>query len=113
VIEGFPHSAIVVVNLINPKEKLWGVLRSISAAGVTVQAINLDSFEDWARQLARGEEHNLDVTVQFVPLFRVERIFLDEPVGDLGSYSELFTRIVGVSPEEFLGINKSTPVRPV
>lgn len=107
-IEGFPQSAIVIVNLINPKEKFWGVLRSLSQAGVTVQGINLDSFEDWARQVAKADEHNLDLATVFVPMFRVERIFLDEPIGDLLSYSQRFAQIVGISPEEFLGIIKST-----
>lgn len=107
-IEGFPESAFVVLNLINPREKLWGVLRSLTQAGVTVRAINLDSFEDWARQVAKGEEHNLDLAMTFIPMFRVERISLDEPIGELGSYSQLFSKIVGVSVEEFLGIIKST-----
>jgi hypothetical protein len=40
----------------------------------------------------------------FVPLFRVERIFLDEPVGQVESYSHRFERRVGVSVEEFLGL---------
>ncbi len=43
-IEGFGDSALVIVNLVNPKEKFFGVLSSLSAAGVTARAINLDSF---------------------------------------------------------------------
>ena len=34
-IEGFDHSSLVIVNLVNPKEKFFGVLRSLSAAGCT------------------------------------------------------------------------------
>jgi len=106
-IEGFPDRAIVIVDLINPKEKLWGVLRSLSQAGISIHSINLDSFEDWARQIAKGEEHNLDLATTFIPLFRVVRLSLDEPIGDLGSYAQRFAQIVGVSPEEFLGIIES------
>jgi hypothetical protein len=105
-IEGFRERSVVVISLVNPKEKFWGVLQSLSAAGVTMLAINLDSFEDWTRQIARGDEHNLDVVTMFVPLFRVERISLDEPIGELVSYSQQFERIVGVSPAEFLGLDK-------
>ena len=44
--------SVVIVNLVNPKEKFFGVLMSLSAAGVTLHGINIDSFEDWLRQIA-------------------------------------------------------------
>src|SRR4051812_27613847 len=78
-IEGFEPSSLVIVNLVTPKEKFFGVLKALSPAGVTVRAINLDAFDDWVRQIAREDEPNLDLVTMFVPLFRVERIFLDEP----------------------------------
>ncbi|MDP9193051.1 MAG: hypothetical protein M3P06_15235 [Acidobacteriota bacterium] len=40
-IEGFAPNALVIVNLISPKEKFFGVLRALSPAGVTMQAMNL------------------------------------------------------------------------
>ena len=58
-IEGFDPQSLVILNLVNPKEKFFGVLRALSAAGVTVRAINLDSFDDWIRQIARGEEQEI------------------------------------------------------
>ena len=103
-IEGFEPSALIIVNLINPKEKFFGVLTAISPAGITVRAINLDSFEDWLRQLARGDEPNLDLITMFVPLFRVERIFLDEPTGSIKSYSQRFEDTVGMTVHQYLNI---------
>jgi len=105
--EALAPSSLVIVNLVNPKEKFWGVLHSLSTVGVTILAINLDSFDDWVRQVARGEEQTLDLVTMFVPLFRVERIFLDENVGAVTSYSHQLENIVGVSPEKYLGIAKS------
>lgn len=101
--EGFPPNAIVILNLVNPKEKFWGVLRSLSGVGVTLRGINLDSFEDWVRQLKK-EEQTLDLVTMFVPLFRVERIFLDESVGAVKSYTDFFEDVVGVSPALHLGL---------
>ena len=49
------HSA-VVLNLHSPREKVWGILMSISDAGVNIRGIDLGSFEDWTRSVARGEE---------------------------------------------------------
>lgn len=94
-IEGFAPNALVIVNLVNPKEKFFGVLTSLSAAGVTMRAINLDSFEDWARQIARTGDQEIHPITMFVPLFRVERIFLDEASGSIKSYGERFEEITG------------------
>ena len=103
-IEGFEPSSLVIVNLVTPKEKFFGVLKALSPAGVTIRAINLESFDDWVRQIARDDEPNLDLITMFVPLFRVERIFLDEPSGDIKSYSERFEDIVGSDVREYLGL---------
>ena len=103
-IEGFDTSSLIVVNLVNPKEKFFGVLRSLSAAGVTMRAINLDSFEDWIRQLAHEDEADIDMFTMFVPLFRVERIFLDEPAGAIRSFSQRFEDVVGRSIRDYLGL---------
>lgn len=102
-IEGFADRALVIVNLVSPKEKFFGVLRSLSAAGVTLQAINLDSFDDWVRQIARGEEQDIEMITMFVPLFRVERIFLDEAAGAIQSYAERFEQVAGRGVLDYLG----------
>jgi len=102
-IEGFDPQSLVILNLVNPKEKFFGVLRALSAAGVTVRAINLDSFDDWIRQIARGEEQEIVMITMFVPLFRVERIFLDEAAGAIRSYSQRFEEVVGLSVADYLG----------
>jgi hypothetical protein len=103
-IEGFEKSSLVVINLVNPREKFFGVLNALSPAGVTIRAINLDSFDDWIRQIAREEDLSLDLVTMFVPLFRVERIFLDEPSGSIKSFAERFEDVVGKSVQKFLGL---------
>ena len=102
-IEGFDKGALVIINLVNPKEKFFGILSALSPAGVTVRAINLDSFDDWIHQLARDDEPDLDLMTMFVPLFRVERIFLDEPSGAIKSYAQRFEQVVGRSMADHFG----------
>ena len=97
-----PPNSLVILNLVNPKEKFWGLLLSLSQVGITVRGINLDAFEEWVRQVARKDELTLDLVTMFVPLFRVERLFLDETVGSVKAYSQFFTEMVGVAPAEFL-----------
>lgn len=104
-IEGFEPSSLILLNLVNPREKFFGVLQALSAAGVTIRAVNLDSFDDWIRQLARDEdERTIDLVTMFVPLFRVERIFLDEPAGAIRSFGQRFEDVVGMSVQQYLNI---------
>ena len=103
-IEGFEKNALVIINLVNPKEKFFGVLTALSPAGLTMRAINLDSFDDWVREVARGDESNLDLITMFVPLFRVERLFLDEPLGAIKSYAQRFEDSVGTPLAKYVGL---------
>lgn len=98
------QGSIVVVHLAKPTEKFWGILEGLDGTGVVLRAINLGSFDDWMLQAARNEAPSLGLATTFVPLFRVERVFLDEQVGEVESYSQRFERSVGLSVEEFLGL---------
>jgi hypothetical protein len=94
---------LVILHLVQPVEKFWGVLRRLAPEGVIVRGISVSSFDDWARAVARGES-SLDLTTMFVPLFRVERIFVDEQVGEVESYRQRFERMTGVAVESHLGL---------
>lgn len=112
-IEGFEPQSLIIVNLVNPKEKFFGVLGALSPAGVTIRAINLESFDDWIRQIARDDDPELDLITMFVPLFRVERIFLDEPAGAIKSFSQRFEDTVGKTIQQYLGLTNGGPLRSV
>lgn len=93
---------VVVLYLLNPSEKYYGELLEISQAGVILRGINLSSFEDWMRAIANQEPVTIGPSTVFFPLLRVERLFLDEPVGQVESMSQLFERRVGESILTFL-----------
>ncbi len=92
---------IVIVHLINPTDKLWGILGDLDVSGLVVRGIDVNSFEDWTRQIARGDAPDLGLATSFFPLFRVERLYLDERVGAVESYRERFEERVGCSVESF------------
>ncbi len=98
------RGALVLVHLVNPTEKFWGALDRLETVGVTFRGISLDSFEEWVTELARQEASGLGLATMFVPLFRVERIFLDEEVGEVESYRRRFERRVGARVEGFVRI---------
>ncbi len=94
---------LVVLHLVNPPEKYWGVLHGLSVAGVEMRGIGLSSFDDWMNSLLYDDEVALGLATIFFPLHRVERMFLDERVGQVESLAELFERRVGRPLRDVIG----------
>jgi hypothetical protein len=101
---GLEEGTTVVIYLQGPKEKVWGVLVSLTPAGVVLRGIDLATFDDWMRQEARGEEELIGLTTIFYPMHRVVRMERDETVGPLTSYADRFAREVGRSVGAVLGL---------
>lgn len=98
---GIVTGSPVIVNLHSPREKVWGVLRELNAAGVFLRGIDLNTFDDWLRMVVRGER-NLGLTHVFLPMWRVERVALDESVDDIPSLAAQFYVRVGLTLNEYL-----------
>ena len=100
--EAFVPGAVVILTLAAPRQKFWGALLSVSPAGVTVAAIDLNSFDDFLRMLKAGEPAS--ATTLFFPMHRVERMEIDAPSGGLPSLSERFQLSTGERIEAMLGL---------
>jgi hypothetical protein len=96
----------VILYLQNPKEKVWGILGSLSPGGVVVLGLDLEVFDDWMRQEARGDERLIGLSTIFYPMLRLERMERDETVGALLSYAERFAREVGRTCLQVLGLDE-------
>ena len=94
-----PGSAVLLV-LHTPREKLFGILDEISPAGAFVRAIDLSYFDDWCRSIAEGEQY-LSMSEYFLPMWRLERIMLDERSADAPSLAEQFEQRTGHKLTEF------------
>jgi hypothetical protein len=94
----------VVLYLHSPREKVFGVLVSLEAAGIAVCGIDLATFEDWLRQEVRGEMGLGPVTL-FYPMNRVERVERDETVGGLEGIADRYRRETGRSVLEAAGLS--------
>ncbi|HEX8098541.1 MAG TPA: hypothetical protein VF507_10910 [Pyrinomonadaceae bacterium] len=99
--KGIESGSSVVIVLHSPREKCWGVLGEISAAGVFVRGIDLNAFDDWGAAVAHGEPF-MGLADLFFPMWRVERINRDEASGGVPSLSEQFERRTGRQVREFL-----------
>jgi len=93
-------NSIVVVTLHSPIEKIWGELLDLNAAGVSLRGLDLNAFDVWLSQV--GSEDQIGLATVFYPLYRVERVALDEPVGNIPSLAATFYRKTGLTVLEYL-----------
>ncbi len=96
------------MNLQNPREKVWGILLSIQASGITVRGIDLNSFDDWSRSVGRGDTE-MALSTMFLPIHRVERVDQDESVGSVLSLADLFEERVGKDIWTYLDLEPGLP----
>lgn len=100
---------IVILSLASPKEKIWGRLVALTPAGVTMQGIDLNSFDDWVRQVLDAEPEILSLHLVFYPMHRVERIAQDESSGEIPSLAQRFVNRVGISLLDYLKLPRGVP----
>jgi hypothetical protein len=95
-------NSIIIVSLNTPREKVWGELLDVSTAGITMRGIDLNSFDDFIRQVLHPEGDRVGLPTVFFPMQRIERIALDEPTGSIPSMADVFERRVGRSLKDYL-----------
>jgi hypothetical protein len=96
--------SIVIISLHSPKEKIWGQLVSMNAAGVTIRGIDINSFDDFVIQVLHPEGERVGLPTLFFPMTRIERIALDEPSGSIPSLAEVFQQKVRRSLHDYLAL---------
>ena len=93
--------APVLLVLHSPREKCWGILDEINAAGVFLRGLDLNAFDDFVSALAHDEPF-VGLTDLFFPMWRVERLSRDEPAGGVPSLAEQFEKRTGRNLSEVL-----------
>ena len=91
----FNPGSIVLVTLNQPREKFWGAVMAVSTAGIAMRGVDLNSFEDFVRQVKIGDQ--VAPHAVFFPMHRVERMELDTRNGDIPSLQERFESKSGVT----------------
>ena len=89
----FITGAVVIVTLNMPREKFWGSLLALTPDGASLRGIDLNSLDDFARQVRDGDEVNASAV--FFPMHRIERIESDSRNGDIPSLQERFENKAG------------------
>ena len=80
---------------------LFVVSEGLNASGVTVYGLDLNSFEDWTRMIV-SNGRNIGLTAMFIPMWRIERITLDQTIDDLLSLQAQFELRVGVPVQHYI-----------
>lgn len=94
--------SLVVLHLVEPVEKHWGILEELGTAGVVMRGLNLSSFRDWMASVADGDPPAIAPSTVFFPLRRIERLFLDEPQAGALSLAQQFEQRVGAPAADHL-----------
>ena len=92
---GIEEGSLVIVHCSNPREKMWGAVVRLDAAGVVVRGLDLGSAEDWLRQEKGGSETLIQPTTFFVPMHRLLRLDLDESSAVVSSFGDRYAEACG------------------
>jgi hypothetical protein len=103
---GIRRDEAVVIVLHTPREKCWGLLDEISAAGVFLRGLDLNSFDDWVSAVAH-EEPFVGFGDLFFPMWRVERISKDETSGGIPSLCDQVKHRTGRTVKELMRTGKT------
>lgn len=90
---------LVLLTLLNPREKFWGILLSLTPAGVSLRGVDLQSLDDFTQMVKAGEPANASLV--FFPMHRVQRMEVDNRSGELPSLAEQFAAKTGQNVAKF------------
>jgi hypothetical protein len=98
---GLRHGSPILLVLQSPREKCWGILDEITAAGVFLRGLDLNAFDDWIRAV-NHEEPFIGFGSLFFPMWRVEKITRDEAAGGLPSLCQQAEQRTGRKMEDLM-----------
>lgn len=105
----FKAGQLVVLVLKEPRERIWGRLLGLEAAGIALRGIDVNPWEEVIGFVRRGDADLAALGTRFLPMHRVESLYLDEPSSGVHSLSEDFERRTGRNPLDFLADRSLLP----
>lgn len=99
----FAPGDLVVVVLHSPRERIWGCLLGLEASGIALRGLDLTPWEEVLTLVRTGQGEQVALGTRFLPMHRVEALYLDEPSSGVPSLGQVFFDRTGVDPSVFLG----------
>jgi hypothetical protein len=97
-----PQFICVILHLHSPKEKYWGILHRNSPTGVWLSGIDLKTLEDWIQRWSAESGTVPMLATTFFPMHRLEKITLDETIGEIPSLVDTLLGRLGRDIAELL-----------
>jgi len=98
----FRSGDLVVVVLQSPRERIWGRLLGLDASGIAVRGLDLTPWEEVLTLIRTGEGDQVALGTRFLPMHRVEAMYLDEPSSGVPSLAETFHERTGQDATTYL-----------
>jgi len=98
----FQANQLVVLVLHEPRERVWGRLLGLEAAGIALRGVDLSPWDEVLELVKRGEQDQVALATRFYPMHRVVSFYLDEPSSGVPSLAEDFLARTGVDAHDFL-----------
>ncbi|MBI1753249.1 MAG: hypothetical protein HY014_00260 [Acidobacteria bacterium] len=98
----FQTGDLVVVILREPRERLWGRLLGLEAPGIALRGLDLTPWEEVLGLVRTGEADQVALSTRFLPMHRVEAMYLDEASSGAPSLADTFLQRTGQDPQAFL-----------
>ena len=99
----FASGDLVVLVLHSPRERLWGRLLGLESSGVALRGLDLTPWEEVLTLIRTGQGDQVALGTRFLPMHRVEALYLDEPSSGVPSLGQTFLDRTGRDPAAFLG----------
>jgi hypothetical protein len=98
----FQPGALVVLVLQSPRERVWGRLLGLDAAGVAIRGLELTPWEEVLTLVRTDQVEQVALGARFLPMHRVEAMYLDEASSGAPSLAETFRSRTGQEALTFL-----------
>jgi hypothetical protein len=98
----FTAGDLIVVILHSPRERLWGRLLRLDAAGVALRGLDLTPWEEVLTLVRTGQGDQVALGTRFLPMHRVEAMYLDEASSGVDSLARTFHLRTGMDAAAFL-----------
>ncbi len=98
----FQRGQLVVVVLTAPRQKIWGRILGLETAGIAVRGIDIAPWEDVLTLVKSSHANQVALDTRFVPMYRIEQMYLDEASSGVPSLGDVFKERTGLDPMEFL-----------
>ena len=107
----FRPGDLVVVVLHAPRERVWGRILGLEASGVAIRGLDLAPWNEVLGLVRSGQADQVALGTRFLPMHRVETLYLDEPSSGAPSLADTFCERTGQDPHAFLADPPSPPSR--